>query len=134
MSKRAKLITFSITTRVILDNHDDDVQLIRTARKQIMEAPGDYITVDTVTEVVDDLECPVGTMPEDNYITKEQYALFDKWVNINHGSRKDCTVTALCHAWVAKLASILDVIDALDEEEDPADWRESWELFLSENQ
>ncbi len=67
--KVAKLVTFTITTRVIVDTPDpDDMNAIEAAQKQILNnGAAGYLTSENVDAdgVVDDTDCPYGSLEKD---------------------------------------------------------------------
>ena len=80
MAKKAYLVTFTTTTRVVVDipenfspNNCNLVikeyeeaydSIIREARENILENPENYIYGDNA-EIEEDIECPYGTFEED---------------------------------------------------------------------
>jgi hypothetical protein len=80
MAKKAYLVTFTTTTRVIVnvpedfDVHDCNLiikeheeaydSIIKEARENILENPENYIYGDNA-EIEDDTECPYGTFEGD---------------------------------------------------------------------
>lgn len=65
MSKIAKLVTFEIITRVVIDetrDPDKDIELVyQEARKNILSDPDGHICMDNMTRFYNDTECPYGT-------------------------------------------------------------------------
>lgn len=59
--KIAKLVTFSITTRVIVDANDSDDVAIELAKKNVQNAGDAYFGHDYVGSIEEDKECPYGT-------------------------------------------------------------------------
>jgi hypothetical protein len=77
MSKKvAKLVTFCITTRVIVNESDkreskwdweeEDAEAIKKAIPEILSDAANYVIGDNVSEIWDDDECPYGTLKTDN--------------------------------------------------------------------
>lgn len=60
--KKAKLVTFSITTRVIVNENEmpecEDEDAINAAIGKILDNPSDYIHFDNYDSIEDDTECP----------------------------------------------------------------------------
>lgn len=57
MSKKAYLVTFSITTRIVAEE-DNDYEIDQAAIQRVLENPSGYICRDNITEVDEDTECP----------------------------------------------------------------------------
>lgn len=68
MNKKAYLVTFSITTRVVAEE-DDDYAIDQAAVERILEEPSGYICRDNITEVDEDIECPY--YPEEEKIQED---------------------------------------------------------------
>ena len=72
--KTAVLVTFEVTTRVIIDvnnNTDEDFtdnefeNGVVKAREHILKEPENYLYGDNVIDFVEDDECPYGTLKFD---------------------------------------------------------------------
>jgi hypothetical protein len=64
--KSAKLVTFVVTTRVVVDENTmkevEEEDAIAKAIDKICSNPEEYIIFDNVDECINDEECPFGTM------------------------------------------------------------------------
>lgn len=66
MAKRkAKLVTFSVTTRIIVDDHLEDHEIAEKALFQAVNNLRNDGISDHLEEVVDDKECPFGKFEDD---------------------------------------------------------------------
>lgn len=65
--KKAVLVTFEITTRVVVDEEDvkNENGVIENATWNIRDNLEGYLISDNVTSIVDDTECPFGSMPNE---------------------------------------------------------------------
>lgn len=61
-NKKAKIVEFSIRTRVLVDAFADqdvqELQAFHSARNNILEAPETYLYIENMCELEDDEECP----------------------------------------------------------------------------
>lgn len=64
MSKKEKLVTFEITTRVVVEEDTTDEIAIDMAVDKIKANPDGFIAADFLKEICDDEECPYGTLEE----------------------------------------------------------------------
>lgn len=69
MSKVAKLVTFEIATRVVVDSNqapeDEENDAIIKAIEKVKSNIDNDLCFDHCTEVVDDTECPYGTFDDE---------------------------------------------------------------------
>ena len=69
MSKVAKLVTFEIATRVVIDSNqtpeDEENDAIIKAIEKVKSNIDNDLCFDHCTEVVDDTECPYGTFDDE---------------------------------------------------------------------
>lgn len=65
--KVAKLVTISVTTRVIVDSDSTEEQIMEKALPQLKRNLAVDGAFDHYESIVDDIECPVGTSPDDVY-------------------------------------------------------------------
>jgi hypothetical protein len=65
MGKVARLVTFSLTTRVVVDENASEDEIIQAARPQIQEKVRTELG-DNMTENELDEECPFGTFDFDD--------------------------------------------------------------------
>jgi len=56
--KVAKIVEYSIRTRIIVDTADSEDSIIRKANNKLLNDPSGYIVGDNVGEIQDDIECP----------------------------------------------------------------------------
>jgi hypothetical protein len=63
--KVAKLVVVSFITRVIVDENATDMEIIEAAKPRILEKIHKNEIGENLEEIMDDKECPFGTMPED---------------------------------------------------------------------
>ena len=62
MRKAAKLVTFAITTRVVVEENATDEKIIDVAIDKLHDTnPDEYLIADNLDEIRDDTECPYGT-------------------------------------------------------------------------
>lgn len=62
---KAKLVTVSLTVRVIVADSDSEDDIVETAKKPLREKLFSDL-YENVTEIIDDAEMPYGSNPEDN--------------------------------------------------------------------
>lgn len=65
MTKIAKLVTISLTVRVIVDEDATEEQIIDAAKPK-MRAMLNEEVLDHLEKIKDDKECPFGTFEKDN--------------------------------------------------------------------
>jgi len=86
MKKVAKLVSFTLTTRVIVDEDSTEKQIISSCYPKIREKIKNLELDDNLDVIMDDEECPCGTfdtdVPEINTVilstTEKAYAVFGK--------------------------------------------------------
>lgn len=67
MSKVAKLVTLVVMTRVVVENDENAAdKAAELAVNKIRDDYANYIIQDNVGEIDDDIECPYGSLPDDN--------------------------------------------------------------------
>ena len=82
--KVAKLVTFEVTTRVVVDVNVEDVMeedaYNNALEKFKQEKVENIVCLDNVTEITNDIECPFGTFYEDlsTELRKKLYGLYEK--------------------------------------------------------
>jgi hypothetical protein len=74
--KKAKLVTYSFMTRVIVDESHTEDEIIRMSKHKIFEKVKNELG-ENLEEIVDDEECPFGTFDTDNP-TIEDVIIFPK--------------------------------------------------------
>ena len=69
--KKAVLVTFSVKTRVVIDvttkdNEDfadeEYLNAALVAREKILQDPSGYLCMENVEEIIEDTECPYGSI------------------------------------------------------------------------
>lgn len=65
MAKVAKLVTLSVTVRVIADEGTEELDIIRAAEQKCINALQDDSVFDHFESIKDDEECPYGTFEGD---------------------------------------------------------------------
>ena len=70
MKKKAFLVTFGITTRVIADENASDEEIAGLAAERIkgfmhQEGPDAYLNTDNLTDIAEDTECPYDAGEDD---------------------------------------------------------------------
>lgn len=68
--KKAYLVDFGFTTRVVADENADGDEIARLAVERIIkfmneDGIGCYVCMDNIGEIFEDTECPYGTFRED---------------------------------------------------------------------
>jgi len=62
MDKKAKLVEFSIMTRVLVDDKVDgqalELQAFHLAKNKILDDPRSFLYIENMIEIEDDEECP----------------------------------------------------------------------------
>lgn len=66
--KVAKLVTVSITTRVVVEDNDTEEQVAQKALPQAVRGIEESGVFDCVTSIQDDTEVPFGTLNSDKHI------------------------------------------------------------------
>ena len=80
---RAVLVTFEVTTRVIVPSDTfktptDDIDIEDIAIQRVLENPSGYLCHETITQVIDDTERPFGTLDEDyTHVTGRLFEVID---------------------------------------------------------
>ena len=64
MSKVAKLVYYSFATRVVVEDDATDQDIIIESKRKILEKANNELS-ENLEEILDDLECPVGTFETD---------------------------------------------------------------------
>ncbi len=62
--KVAKLVTLSVTVRVIVDEDATDLEILEVAHSLCMNALQNDGVFDHFESIIDDTECPLGLLPE----------------------------------------------------------------------
>lgn len=65
MSKKAKLVTISLMTRVIVDEDATDEQILDAAKSNFLDKINNNELMENLDEIVDDNECPYETFHKD---------------------------------------------------------------------
>ena len=60
-NKVAKLVTFSLMTRIVVDEDTDEETIATRAIGKIKDNLEDYLNITNLDEITDDTECPYGT-------------------------------------------------------------------------
>lgn len=66
MTKVAKLVTVSLTTRVVVDENATEEQIAEATKQRYIQRINNNEVLENITEIVEDKECPFGTFTEDS--------------------------------------------------------------------
>ncbi len=56
--KITKLVRYSICTRVVVNDTDNEDEITRVANNKLLNDPRGYICGENISEIEDDTECP----------------------------------------------------------------------------
>ena len=73
----AKLVSFVITTRVVVDGNATEEQIVDTALAKIAHDPMGYISADCLEDIKDDKECPYNGTTDNPFKGKERSIVED---------------------------------------------------------
>ena len=65
MAKVAKLVTLSVTVRVVVDESAEELEILETAHPKCVDAILNDGVFDHFESIKDDEECPFGTLEEE---------------------------------------------------------------------
>jgi len=73
MQKIAKLVTITLTTRIIVDTNASEEEIVKAAQPKFIEKLKNNELMENLEDIVNDTECPFGTFSKDGHLPEKFY-------------------------------------------------------------